>query len=149
MKPIRTWILVADASRSKVYEHRGPGHGLEAVAGLAMATEHRKSSEIGSDKPGRSFESVGAVRHAVEPHSDPARIEEQRFAASLLERLNQEAAAKRFDRLVLVAPPTMLGDLRAALPSGIAPLVMATIDKDLTKIPDHKLAGHLSDILPV
>jgi protein required for attachment to host cells len=149
MKSVRTWILIADASRARVLLHSGPGSRLEPVAGMATTVEHRKASEIGSDRPGRSYESHGMARHAVEPRSDPERIEEQRFAARLLARLETEADTKRFDRLVIVAPPTMLGDLRQALSPRLANLVVATLDKDLTKTADNKLASHLADVLPL
>jgi protein required for attachment to host cells len=149
MKPTRTWILICDAARARTFLNRGPGSGLEPIEGMSMETEHLRAREIGADKPGRSFESVGTARHAISPRSDPERLEEQRFAASLVSRLDKEAEHSNFDRLVLVAPPTMLGDLRAALTPRLAQRVAATLDKDLTKTPDHKLVQHLGDVLPV
>jgi protein required for attachment to host cells len=101
---------------------------------------------MGPDAPGRSFESVGTARHAIEPRSDPERIEEQRFAGRIVERLEQAAEQSKFDRLVLVAPPRMLGHLRTALTPRLAGLISATIDKDLTKIPRTELAHRLDEI---
>lgn len=149
VKPQRTWILIADGARARVLVHRGVALGLEPVEGMAMTFDHRRARDIGSDKPGRSFESVGATRHAVSPHTDPERNEEKRFAHEIAERLDKEAERVSFDRLVLVAPPTMLGDLRNALTPRLSALVSATLDKDLTKTPEKKLAQHLAEILPV
>ena len=149
MKPTRTWILICDAARARTFLNLGPNTGLELIGGMTMETEHHRAREIGADKPGRSFESVGMARHAISPRSDPERLEEQRFAASLVSRLDKEAEHASFDKLVLVAPPTMLGDLRAALTPRLAQRVVATLDKDLTKFPVVKLAGHLSEVLPV
>lgn len=149
MKLDRTWILIADASRARVLLYRGPEHKLETVEGMTLAFDHKRAREIGADKPGRSFESVGATRHAVSPHSDLERIEEKRFAHEIAERLDKEAERASFERLVLVAPPTMLGDLRQALSARLAALVSATLDKDLTKTPEAKLGKHLKAVLPV
>lgn len=149
MKPTRTWILIADASRAKVLLKAGKGNGLTVIAGMTMARDHKRASEIGADKPGRSFESVGATRHAIAPRSDPERIEEQRFAGRIIERLEAEAGQDSYDQLVLVAPPVMLGDLRAALTPHLSHRLVATLDKDLTKTPAAKLGSLLEDVLPL
>lgn len=149
MKLDRTWILIADASRAKVLLYRGPGHKLKTVEGMSLAFDHKQASDILSDKPGRSFESIGATRHAVSPRSDPERLEEKRFAHEIAERLDTEARNASFERLIVVAPPTMLGDLRQALTPRLTHLLGATLDKDLTKTPEAKLAAHLASVLPV
>ncbi len=148
MKLDRTWILIADAGRAKVLLHRGGGK-LETVEGMSFTFDHKQAHELGADKPGRSFQSVGATRHAVSPHTDPERLEEKGFAATIVDRLDKAAGQTSFDHLVVVAAPTMLGDLRQALTPRLAALLTATLDKDLTKIPEAKLAEHLKDVLPV
>jgi protein required for attachment to host cells len=114
---------------------------------MEISTDHRRASEMGPDAPGRSFESVGTARHSVAPRTDPERIEEQRFAGRIVERLDQAAGHSRFDKLILVAPPRMLGDLRAALTPRLASLLSATLARDLTKIPQARLVGHLEEAL--
>lgn len=149
MKLDRTWILIADAARARVLHPRGLGHTLENVEGLTMETDHKRARELGADKPGRSFESVGATRHAVSPHSDPERLEDRRFAAAIIERLDKHAEQAEFEHLVVVAPPVMLGELRQALTPRLTAMLTATLDKDLTKIPEAKLAQHLKAVLPL
>ncbi|MFO1171140.1 MAG: host attachment protein [Hyphomicrobiaceae bacterium] len=149
MKLDRTWILIADAARARVLLYRGPEHKLKSVEGLTMEADHKRASELGADKPGRSFESVGATRHAVSPHSDPERLEDRRFAIAIMARLDKHASQAEFEHLVVVAPPVMLGELRHALTPHLSTLLTATLDKDLTKIPEAKLAGHLKAVLPL
>ncbi len=149
MKAARTWILIADASRAKVLQLHGPGNDFAAVPGMAFETDHKRASEIGADRPGRSFESVGATRHAVSPRSDPERVEEKRFALHIVEQLDKQAGEDSFDRLIVVAPPVMLGDLRAALTPRLEQRLLNTLDKDLTKTPEAKLGKLLEDVLPV
>ncbi len=54
MKPIRTWVLIADAARARVFEARGKGHGLTAVRDMTLDAELAPSRDLGTDRPGRS-----------------------------------------------------------------------------------------------
>lgn len=149
MKPTITWILIADAARAQIFANHGPGKGVEAVEGATFDGDHRPDREIMSDKPGRSFESVGATRHAYQPHHDPHRELKKQFAEELAAMLDKRLAEKAYDRLVLVAPPEMLGDLRSALPEPVKHAIYAELDKDLTKTPVSELPDHLGKVMAV
>lgn len=41
-------------------------------------------------------------------------------------------------------PPGVIAELKDALSKPIAKLVVEELQKDLTKVPDHELTGHLS-----
>jgi hypothetical protein len=71
MKPTRLWILIADGGRARVVLNSGPGRGIEQVTGLIFDAELPPSHDIGADRPGRTHESMGKTRHAIEPQSDP------------------------------------------------------------------------------
>lgn len=64
----------------------------------------------------------------------------------MLDRCRSEHA---YDRLVLVAPSSALGDLREALSDSVRSLVRAELDKDLTKTPIAELPEHLDAVLAV
>ena len=63
--------------------------------------------------------------------------------------LDQRRTEKAYDRLILVAPPTALGDLRDALSDPVRSLVRAELHKDLTKTPVAELPEHLAAVLAV
>jgi protein required for attachment to host cells len=149
MKPTTTWILIADGARARIFANHGPGKGIEAVKGAEFSADHRPDHEIVRDRSGRTFESVGATRHAIEPRQDPHRELKRSFSERLAALLEEELAAKAYDRVVLVAPPTTLGDLRAALPAAVREAVSAELDKDLTKTPVAELPRHLGAVLAV
>jgi protein required for attachment to host cells len=144
MKPKRTWVLIADASRARILEQIGTGADLHEVAGTRIEVHIPAARDIVSDKQGTTMISGGATRHAYTPHTDPHREAKRRFLISLAARLEQSLAAGAFDCLVLVAPPQALGDLRAAMSAHLAERVIREIDKDLTKVPDHEIPGHLA-----
>ena len=54
------------------------------------------------------------------------------------------AADGNFDELVLVAPPGVVAELKHSLSKSTAKVVVKELHKDLTKVPDHELTGHLS-----
>lgn len=145
MKPIRTWILIADAARARVFETRGRGSGLTPVEDMTLDAELPPSREIGADRPGRAFNSVGNMRHAMEPPTDPHREQKRQFARRIASAVEERQAARSFDRLVIVAPPVTMGDLRAVLPEKVKAAVTAEIVADLTNTPVAELPAHLAD----
>lgn len=149
MKPTTTWILIADGARARIFANRGPGKGIEPVAGEALQGDHRPSRDLLRHKPGRTFESAGTMRHAIAPHHDPHRELKRTFAHELAESLEAHLADKAYDRLVVVAPPKALGDLRSALSEHVRAVVYAELGKDLTKTPMAELPGHIAEVLAV
>jgi protein required for attachment to host cells len=147
MKPRRTWVLVADAASARVYEKAGKDDSFHEIESLRLTHDHRASHEIGSDRPGRVVESQGAARHSVEPKTDPHRELKRSFAAELAERLSHAAGEKKFDRLVVVLPPVMLGDFRANAPDALKPMIAGELDKDLTKASRDDIEKHVAALV--
>ena len=121
MKNATTWVLIANGARARIVENTGVGSGLSLVDNLVFAEDTGTASEIMSDKPGRVQDSSGAGRHAMEYASDPVREREKRFAKTLSDVLESGHAMGKFDRLIVVAAPQTLGDLRSQLVSSGTP----------------------------
>ena len=68
-------------------------------------------------------------------------------AHQLADVLASRLRSKAYDRLVIVAAPSALGDLRAAISEQVRAKVTGEVAKDLTKTPDGEVAGHLKDVL--
>ena len=147
MKSVNTWILIADGAKARVLLNAGRGKGVKEVPGLDVASEYPRSGDIMADREGRSFDSQGKGRHAMERPSDPHRNAKKAFAGTLAAMLDEQAARNSFDRLVIVAPPQMLGDLRAALSPNVRDKVDVELAKDLTHMRDHELMPLLVDVL--
>ena len=149
MKPTRTWVLIADGARARILENYGPGHGLRAVDGLTFSTDHAATHDLVTDRQGRSFSSHGPGRSAIEPHSDPHRDLKAKFAHHLAVILAQGLEQRAYDRLVIVATPVTLGDLRAALSDPVRAKVVGEVAQDLTKLPNNEVGTRLRDVLMV
>ena len=149
MKKTVTWVVVADGARARLFVNEGPGKGIAALPDGDMAGNTALARDINADKPGRTFDRTGEGRHAKEPQSDPHRNAKRDFAHAVAARLDDAHKRNAFDRLVLVAPPQALGDLRACLDNGVRAKVSAELNKDLTHLKDHELAGPIGAVLAV
>jgi protein required for attachment to host cells len=142
------WIVLADGAHARILEHRsGSGETYDEVDNETSAEALRPSRDLGSDRPGRSFESSGGARHAMESKSDPHSAAKKRFEEHMANTLNKAAEEKRFEALVLVAPPEVLGNLRRALSPTATGCLMREEDKDLLKLPTAELHARLKTLL--
>jgi protein required for attachment to host cells len=76
-------------------------------------------------------------------------VRERRFVESVAEELEKHLQKGEFERLIVAAAPTALGDLRPAFSKNLKETIVAELPKDLTNIPTAKLEEHFADILPV
>lgn len=146
MRSPTTWVVVADGARARILSGDPAKGGLESVMPELVGRGREKGADLMADRPGRSLDSsqVGN-RHAMEPPTDPKEVEKQRFARELASTLEAADKEGRFDRLLLVAPPKMLGELRDILSQKIKEKIYKEVDKDLTWVSVHELPGHLRD----
>lgn len=149
MKATTTWILVANGTQAFIALNHGPGHGIEQDLEHEFQGENLHSRDIMADAPGRSFDSGGQGRHAMERPSDPQRLTQQEFAREIAAYIDKAAEKKKFDRLVVVAAPHMLGDLRQHLSHNTKDKITAELSKDLTQTPLHKLPDHLGEVMAI
>lgn len=149
MKPTRTWVLIADGARARILENDGPGRGLHASDGLEFDSDHSPTHELVDDRQGRTHASHGYGRSAIEAHSDPHRELKAKFATHLADVLTRGLDAQSYDRLVIVAAPVTLGDLRKAISDHVRAKVVGEVALDLTKTPNADVAKHLLDVINV
>ncbi|MGE0053222.1 MAG: host attachment protein [Hyphomicrobium sp.] len=136
MKRLKTgdWVVVADGARGLVLVNTGTALEPELSTVRTYGQDNPKTSELGRDKPTRTFESVGTRRSAAEVPDLHQRAED-RFVGEIIAELTKDASDKAFDKVVIVAPPVALGEMRKVASEGLAAKVSAWIDKDLTKEP--------------
>lgn len=145
----RIWIVVANGTTARALENEGAGKGLNPAPAFEMTIESPPTRDLGSDRPGRVHDRYGPGRHAMEPKADWHRQDKAAFAKSVVDRIESAARNHAFDRLILVAPPTVMGDLRAALGRHTHDLVSGEITKDLTHCSPDELVEHVGGVLAV
>jgi protein required for attachment to host cells len=128
------WIVVCDGGKAVIFENAGDGK----FPNLTMRETHEQSGEpthaLGTDRPGRSFQSVGSRRSAVS-QTDWHDESERTFLAKLAARLEAALAERRTQSMVLVAPPRALGMIRKELAEKVRNAIVREIAKDAVKLP--------------
>jgi protein required for attachment to host cells len=142
MKHARIWYIIADGGRARFVERDEQG-AYRTVVSFVAAELHDRSSDLGRDRPSRVKESANAARHAVEPRRDLHEAAKEDFVKLVAEEIEAEHGRDQFDRLVLIAPPRVLTELKQKLSKPMAKIVVKDLQKDLTKVPDHDLTEHL------
>ncbi len=139
-----TWVVVADGTRARLF-NRHKNRTLEEFDVL-LSPEHRlHEGDLVTDRDGRTFDSAGQGRHAMGNKNTTKNHEMANFAKRLAMRLEEGRTSGELERLVLVAPPRFLGQLRANLSGPTQGLVALTLDKELTTLPAEKLQSYLPE----
>lgn len=138
-----TWILVADSVRARIFTPIKQGQALEQVQEWQHPSSRVHEHDLTTDKPGRTFDSQGPGRHAMSESVSPKDHEAWKLCKQVSDEIETARAQGRFDRLVLVAAPSFLGELRKTLSEQSMRLVQGALDKNLSKMDAHQLIKHL------
>jgi protein required for attachment to host cells len=142
--PHNAFVFVGDGRKALFLRNEGDEKYPNLKTENVFEDVNPATHEQGSEPPGRiSKAKHSGQRSAVEP-VDWHDIEEHRFARQVAARMEQVVRQKKASALVVVAPPKTLADLRAAFHSNVQALVIAEINKDLTKHPVGEIERHLT-----
>jgi protein required for attachment to host cells len=139
-----TWILVADGERAQMYMRQNiksmiPVKSISKrphfqeklkpwvvpISGMEWQAESTDNYEIGNVKEQIKF----------------------RFMRKIASQINIAYQNKSFERLALVAPPKLLGELKKQLDESVLKSVVAELPKDITHYQGRDLAVHLSQLV--
>ncbi|MGE0081138.1 MAG: host attachment protein [Thiohalomonadaceae bacterium] len=129
----KTWVVVADSSRARIFRAEGLDGRLVEVEVMAHPEGRLHEASLTTDLPGRAFDSHGQGRHAMEEETPPKRHEAIQFAKRIGGMLEGARNAGNYDALVIVAEPRFLGLLRDNLSRETNKLVELAIDKNLVR----------------
>ena len=127
-------ILIGDGQKALFLRNRGNPQRVDLEVERILEQDNPATREQGTDRPGRSAASVGAARSAVE-EVDWHYLAKERFAGIIAEALYRHAHDNRFAKLVIIAPPKILGNLRRAFHSEVIDRIVGEIPKELTSHP--------------
>lgn len=150
--PHNAVVLVADGRKMLFLRNEGDGEFPNLTVEDAQEHPNPKTGDQATDSAGRSASSsstgttsAGGVGNGEGGHSSPARssieptdfhqLEEDRFAAEVAEMLRKRALARKFDKLIVVAPPRTLGELRKHYHKEVEDRLLHELAKDLTNHP--------------
>lgn len=128
------WVVVADGAKALFLENTGTEFAPNLEVFRKETQENPDNRDQMSDRPGRFNDGPNSHRSAVSV-ADWHQLAEDDFASDLAEMLYKRAHKGKFNAVVLVAAPAVLGVVRKQLHKEVSDRVIAEIDKDLTNHP--------------
>ena len=133
-----TWVLIADGEKALFLRNTVDAVSPTLDVVRKNETENPETRAQGTDRPGRRNDTGAHQRSAMED-TDWHQLAKERFAHELADLLYTYAHGGAFGRIVLVAAPHVLGDLRQALHKEVRDKVVAEVPKDLANHPLDKI----------
>lgn len=136
-------IVVADERKASFYDTSRPDGPLLQQGEIQNDSAGLKEQDLETDRAGRRYGSAGH-HHGVDGERSTRQHELTLFARKVAQRIDQDRMAKAFDKLVIIAPPKVLGLLRQSLPTPVQGFIAAEIPKDLA----HHGDDAIRDVVP-
>jgi protein required for attachment to host cells len=142
MRAVVTLVVIASEDKARFLENPGVGKGLIEVEDVMRSAAEAELVE-NSDRPGRVVSS-GGLLHTYEPRTKPEDRLRQLFAEDIVKAVAARDSDAPFARLVMSAPPRMLGLLRAALTPELRRKLVFDLDKDLIAVAAADLPAYFT-----
>ncbi len=148
----RACIAIVDAARARIYTYdQSSDAGRPAPAGalheaIDLVNPGRRGHDLYSTtKPGakRSAPGSGTTDDHRDAHADEL---DRRFAHQVVSEIDRIAREHAYDRVLMVASPAMLGELRGA-DRGLGPeLQVEYVARDLARLTSPQIHDHLAQL---
>ena len=135
MKKNIIWIAVIDSHKARFFQtlKKEP---LSLIKEIILETEP-------NPKPGRTFDSFGKGRHAIEPHSNFKDVERQHLSAQITEFLQESLNQNKFDDLILIATHKIGSTLEEKLSDQIKQKIIHIIHKNILDLSPSEIREYL------
>ena len=143
----KNWIVVANNAGARIFSAENPRSKLEELAHLEHPEGRKHAGDMDADRPGRSFQTAGKMRHGVQRQVDAKKQATMAFAQRVADRLDTARRQGEMERLVLVAAPEFLGLLRNVLTPETKRLVESEFNLDLAAMKPNEIRDHLPEKL--
>jgi len=144
-----TWVVVADHTRARFFQMDSSSSPLEEFDTLVHEEGRMHDREMTSDLPGKVKNPGGlGGGHAFEQETDPKKHEAEVFATQIVHSIELAHNTNRFDRLIVVADPSILGLIRQHMPNHVKTHISLELNKNLANLSAADIRAHLPAILP-
>jgi len=138
--PHNAFVLVADGRKMLFFRNEGDGDFPNLQVIHAAEQENPKDSDQKTDLAGGASSTnagslAGGGAGASMGEADFHQQEEDRFAADAAAMLKKRALAHEFEKLIIIAPPKTLGELRKHYHKEVESRLVGELAKDLTGHP--------------
>lgn len=137
-------IFVGDGQKALFLRNKGDSAVPDLSVERVFTDQNLPTHEQGSDRPGRAFKRAGTnLRGSVET-TDWHELEKHRFAGRVATAMEGLVRTQGIEKIIIVAPPRTLADLRQAFHASVKGKIIAEVGKDLTSDPVGQIQKHLA-----
>lgn len=141
------WILTADRRRARIFSADKPhSQQLTEIQSFFQPDSAFQERELVEPKPGR-YQTVGGGRHGIDSRTSEREKSAAKFVKDLVGKLEKAHHNGQFSKLVLVASPEVLGEIRNQLGNSLKQDVAFELGKELTMLRPEELREHLPKVL--
>lgn len=138
--PHNAMVVVADGRKMLLFKNEGD----EAYPKLEVVDHEEKPvparEDYATDEPGTMHDyGAGMNQRSGYEETDFHQLEEDRFAGDVADMLKKRALKNEFSKLIVVAPPRALGELRKHYHKEVEARLLGEIAKDLTNRPTDEI----------
>ena len=139
----KTWVVVAESSRAKIYEinKNKSNTNLKELSGFTHSISRSHKQDLSAEHQKESRHSQ--LTSSLDSHKSHER---ETFARSISQYLNSARNQGKFNKLILMSPPKFLGDLRKNLGHETNKYVVSEIDKNLVRHKIKDIKSHIPAI---
>lgn len=139
-----TWVVVADTTRCRIYEHKKNPEELNLIKDLEHPQNKLKDFDLTADKPGRyKANSAGQGSYAAhgtyEQRTDPKEIKIADFARDISKELDYGRNVHAYAKIIIITPSHMSGLLFHHFNKHVKGLVTHNIEKNVLHLNDQDL----------
>lgn len=148
--PHNAFVLVADGRKMLFFRNEGDADYPTLKVETAQEHPNPRDGDQKTDTAGRSASTnagttTGGGSGSSMGEADYHQQEEDRFAAETADMLKRRAMAHDFEKLIIVAPPKTLGELRKHYHKEVESRLAGELAKDLTNHPVDQIEKAIHD----
>jgi protein required for attachment to host cells len=141
--PRHAYVLVCDGAKALLFRNEGDAELVNLKAVEHFAEFEPAAHDLGTDRPGRVYQSHGSARSAVE-ETDFHEAGEAAFLGRVAKELDRLVEAEKAHAVIVVAPPKALGILRPHFSPAVKAAIKGEIGKDIAHLPTDEIEKHLA-----
>jgi protein required for attachment to host cells len=129
-----TMVAVLSQRELKLFRREDPSGKLFFEKSLQNNLEHERNIDISRHHPGVISEGGhGVSRHVMDGGQSPHDLATRQFARNVGRFLETESKAGHWSKLVVIAEPRLMGEVRSEMPEPLKKMTARWVSKDLEK----------------
>jgi len=141
------WILTAGNAEAIIYKSSGGKGDLSEHHRFEHPRGRLHDRELSSDLPGRTYDSSGEGRHAMEQEMDPKKHESVVFAKHLTDYLHHACTTGTCSKLYIAAAPAFLGIIREHYSKPVQEAVAMEVNNNLVPMGADEVRAYFPEYL--